>query len=205
MPHLHIHSPLKGRQCVATLDPKELTNLLGENYMSITMAMQGWRSSSGKQMDDQKVDCTYRLGVASIDVQLKSTRLIGGSWHWHVFSSKSSKKESEQDFYKAPHTFLFLTGIEIENNGSSPIVGSEPTTALIPGREVIKYFVNRPRGRVISLSKNKLLRGESELARFFFQENITAVLEESKREQESEEELNKKRRENISRREDKQN
>jgi hypothetical protein len=166
----------------------------------------GWRPMKSEQMDNQKVDSTFRLGRAEIDIQLKSSKLKAGRWNWNVFSPRVNRREKEIEFYKQPYDFLFLAGLYFEEIDSLDPTDSIKYAvkraeiqrfALIPGKVVLDYFAEKsPHARVLSLSRKKLLEGKYlELNEYFGTGKICSLLENTKKQQEEEQEFLEARRE----------
>jgi hypothetical protein len=187
--------PIRCRKPVGLLSKKEITDALGTANMKMTMAKFGWRLSESKQMDNEKVDCTYRAGVAIIDIQLKSSDLNKkGKWNWNI--TKTKGKEKEMAFYDRPFDFLFLVGVQLEEEYMHYYTEVGPAfIALIPGRIVIENFSKKTaKHLVLSLPKDEL--SKDPWKNYFGLENISMNLEKTKKQQEKEEELLEETRKN---------
>jgi hypothetical protein len=183
---------LRLRSSVSPLIPSEITNNLGEAHLESNMALFRWRlAGKERDMDNQKVDYTYRYGNAEIDIQLKSRNLDleYKNWQWVIFPSD---KELDKKFYAAPHTFLFLVGIKLVFEGSrfhqEVIQDKFPQIALIPGNEVVRYFAEKSlNSGVITLSLTKLLeRKDPYWNDYFGEKNIYKTLIDTWKQQEEE-------------------
>jgi hypothetical protein len=182
----------KFRRVADPLSLSETTNHVGEAHLESTMARFHWRlSGKTEDMDNQKVDYTYRLGKAEIEIQLKSRNidLDSKNWQWVIYPSD---KEIDKKFYDAAYTFLCLVGIKIVENEDGFyeefIDGNFPQIALIPGKDVVKYFTDKSlKTGVMSVSLNTLLAKNHPFFKDYFGENnIQKMLVNTQNQQEEE-------------------
>ena len=189
---------IKYRGLMEPLTEDQRTSIIGKIEMLNIMASEYWRNGDGEQMDAQKVDSTFRLGRAQIDIQLKSSKLNKyGIWNWHIFSPNSNKKEKEIKFYDNDYDFLFLSGVYLEdfyrydNYELTRYQIRRAVTqqfALIPGKVVLDYFSRKSHNaRILSLSNKKLSKCKyPEFKEYFGLTKIHSLLEKTKEMQEEE-------------------
>jgi len=153
------------------LTTAEFTDNCGVNHFNSLMKKLGWVfMGDSREADLKGVDGTYKLGYATIYVQIKSANLVVNSpskkrWHWNIFSKKETLPI---EFYGEKDCFLGLVGLDIIEmpytetdltiKGKRPIQfieAKEPKIGVIPGDMVIKHFQKDAR------KSNKITLGEN--------------------------------------------
>ena len=162
------------------LTKAQLTNKIGVNTLDTIMTIMGWKGGpNGKELDDDKLDCTYRKLRTIIDIQLKSRSLAEKRkcWGWEIIAEK---QKIDKSFYDNRFSFLALVGIKLDAIFEDK-TEKFPQVALIPGKAVVKYFTEiAPKSRIITLYLKKLLEGNyPEWNCYFGENNIRKLLAET--------------------------
>jgi hypothetical protein len=173
----------------------EYVDKSGVSHFNNLMRELGWVfMGDSREADLKGVDGTYKLGYATVYVQIKSANLVTEfandstrksyrRWHWEIFSKG---KTLRIEFYREKNCFLGLVGLDVteapytETNltirGEKPklfIEAKEFEIGLIPGNMVIEHFQEAaPKSHEITLKENS----KSMWNKYFDRENIEELL-----------------------------